>query len=426
MASTAKETMQIVVAKRQEYAALLDQYKTDQIDLRTGAPVYDYPSEVMQELQKRELDISDLTSEYTSQANLERVQKNEAELAKLSDINYKYRMTDGGGSGVTISANRENRNSGQQKSLGELVTESMRYKLRADTKGRFSVELKDIDFKTLMTTAGTPGYTPANPRTNVVVPYPTRPLRVVDLITVTPTDLSSVKWMEETTFNNNASMTGEGYTKVESDLDWTERTSEVRKIATWMQITNEQMDDVPGFMSLIDNRLRLMLGLKEEQQILLGSGVGQEIVGLLTHGSLQTQAFSVNNADTILKAMTKVQWTGYGVVTGIVMHPTNWETIRLIKGATNQDYVLGSPLIDVQPRLWGVPVVITNAITVGTALVGDFAMFAEIRRKSDMSIDVTDAHSSFFIENKLAIRAEMREALLNYRGSAFCSATSLT
>jgi glycosyltransferase involved in cell wall biosynthesis len=73
----------------------------------------------------------------------------------------------------------------------------------------------------------------------------------------------------------------------------------------------------------------------------------------------------------------------------------------------------------------GLPVVVTPAETVGTALVGDFQMFSQLWRRMGIRIDVSDSHSTYFIENKLAIRCEERLALIIYRAAAYCLATGL-
>ncbi len=128
----------------------------------------------------------------------------------------------------------------------------------------------------------------------------------------------------------------------------------------------------------------------------------------------------------MLKAITKVSVTGRASPTAVIMNPTNWETIRLLKGATNQDYVLGSPLIDVTPRLWGLPVLLTDAIAAGTALVGDFVLWSTLFRRNGVQVDVTDSHSTNFIYNIVTLRCEERLLLQIKRGSAYCQCTSLT
>jgi len=426
---TALEVGRELQAKRQQLAEIQAKYDTGRVHATLGVPVYDYPDGVERDIDSRLTELSNLNDDYVALSRAEVAAKNMAAIADMNTLERKYIDT-GAPAGYGVRGLDPHNG---MKTLGQRVVESRQFKMRHDNRGHFVYDAEDltldrqIALKTLMVSSGLgPGFIPANPRTDLVIPFPNRPLRVVDLIPIVPTTLGTVYWMQEDQFTNNASMTGEGYTKPESTVNYSQQSQPVRKIAHIMSLTQEIVDDNPGFISLIDNDMTLMLGLKEEQQILSGTGVGQELTGILNASNLQSQAFSTNNADTILKCMTKVGWTGYGNVTAVIMHPSNWETTRLIKGATNQDYVLGSPLIDVAPRLWGVPVVVTNAISQGTALVGDFSMFVEIRRRQGMTVDVSDSHSTYFAENKLAVRAEMREALLIKRGSAFCQATSLT
>jgi HK97 family phage major capsid protein len=404
---------------RDEMSGIYMQYDTGRVDSK-GNQIFDFPDGKEEELIRRGQELEEKQIEFENARRTEDFERNRQYLDQLNRA--EKRLTVGGQNGESRSIRTED----SYKSLGQRVIDSYEYKGRRSGGNKFATVFDDVDVKTLLTTAGVPGFTPDSPRTNIVVPFPNRPIRIIDMIPASQTNIEIIKWMEQVTFTNNASMTGEGYTKQESALDWDEKTSYVRKIAHWIPVTKEQVDDVPGFMSMVDRDLIYMLRNKLETQILSGTGIGQELVGILQNANLQSQAFSTNNADTVLKAMTLVNWTGYAEVTGIVMNPTNWQTIRLIKGATNQDYVLGSPLIDVAPRLWGVPVVITNAITSGTALVGDFLNFAELRYMNGIEVDVSDSHSTYFVENKLAVRAEMRVALVVKRGSAFCQCTSLT
>lgn len=411
----ALDTGRTLAQRRNELAAIFQKHNTGEYDSTTGAPIYVFPDGVETEIAKRQDEVAQLQDQYEKLSRAEMDKKNREALADLNQIRQRTPL--GGGDPMAIAG----------KSLGERVVQDFVYKNRkAAPKGHFTVDFPEVDLKTLLTTAGTPGFPPANNRTDMIVPFPNRPIRVPDIIPSVNTDLSVVKWIEETSFTNNASMTGEGYTKQESAVDYDEINSPVRKVATWLPVTEEQVDDVPGFMALINNDLTLMLRLKEEDQLINGTGVGQELTGFLNKSNIQTQAFVTNNADTIHKAITLVAWTGYANATGIVMNPTNWETTRLIKGATNQDYVLGSPLIEITPRLWGVPVIVTNVIAAGTALVGDFQMFSTVFRKMGIRIDVSDSHSTYFVENKLAVRAEERLALVIKRGTAFVKVTNLT
>lgn len=408
---------------RNELAGIYAKHDTGKIDPDTGVPVYDMDTATEEECFRRNEELEAKTKQWELLRKAEMAQKNMEELSRLNQIDRRIIPPVGGGRTPADSSYPFDVSG---KSIGQQVVESFEFKNRHQMRNKFFLEIPDTSFKTLLTTAGTPGFTAPNPRTDMIVPFAQRRPIVADLISTTPTSLSVVKWMEQVTFTNSAGMVAEGAVKPESEFDWDEVSSTVRKIAHFIPITEEQMDDIPGFMSLLNNDMVLGIKLKEEDQLVNGSGTGNNLLGFLNHSNIQSQAFSTNNADTILKAMTKVSWTGYARTTGIVMHPTNWETTRLIKGATNSDYVLGSPLLDITPRLWGVPVIITNVIAAGTALVGDFVGFSQIFMKLGVRVDVSDSHSDWFIYNKLAVRAEERLALVIKRGAAFCKATSLT
>jgi HK97 family phage major capsid protein len=75
--------------------------------------------------------------------------------------------------------------------------------------------------------------------------------------------------------------------------------------------------------------------------------------------------------------------------------------------------------------LWGVKVVVTSSITVGSALVGAFAEGAAIQRRGGLRVEATNSHGSYFAQNVTAIRAEQREALCVFRPSAFTCVTEL-
>src|SRR5262245_28362661 len=141
------------------------------------------------------------------------------------------------------------------KTLGQLFVESKAYKERRGSIGPEAT--LDIELKTLMTT--TAGWAPEVLRTGRVVDFATRPIQVSDLIPQTETSQSAVQYMEETTFTNSATETAEAGTFPESALVLTERTSNVRKIATFLPVTDEQLEDVPQARGYIDNRLPFML-----------------------------------------------------------------------------------------------------------------------------------------------------------------------
>ena len=97
----------------------------------------------------------------------------------------------------------------EEKSLGEMFTDSSQFKSAGTGAMRKSLEvdLPNYEYKTTMTTSA--GWAPVNARTNIVIPSAQRRPVVADLIPQDPTTASQIKYMEETTFTNNAAVVGE-------------------------------------------------------------------------------------------------------------------------------------------------------------------------------------------------------------------------
>lgn len=313
------------------------------------------------------------------------------------------------------------------KSLGERFIGSREYKSMLGQHGgnvNYGVEFGDVDVKTTMTTAA--GFAPESLRTGVVVPYANRRLRIADLIPQSTTTQAAVKYMEETTFTNAAAERAEGNDLAESALAYTERTSSVRSIGHFIPVTEEQLEDAGAVAGLIDSRLIYMVGLREDYQLINGDGNAPNLRGFLNTSNVMSQARgSDTNADAIYKSVTKIGATGHADADAVIVHPTNWESIRLSKAATTGTYLFGEPADAAPERIWGLNVVVTTAIAAGTALVGSFRGFSHISRRQGIRVEVGMIGDDFKQLIK-SIRAVERISLEVYRPTAFCQVTSLT
>jgi len=410
-----KELQGKLDAKRAELAAIFAKAAT-KVD---GQDRYNLTSEQLDDVKARNAEIDDLAKQIEDAKSLDAIYQANAKAMRESNrpgsqLPLSGKSADGG----RLTDQRE------VKSLGKLFVGSDEYKNRRGIKG-LEVKLNDFDFlevKTLMETGA--GFAPQSVRTGRVVDYAHRRPVVADLIPQTPTDQAAVVYMEETTFTNNAATRSEGGQAGESALAYTERSVAVREIANFLPVTEIQLEDVSQAQSLIDNRLMTMLDLTEETQLLTGDNNAPNLNGFLTAVSQAQAKGSDPTPDAIYKAMTKVRATGFAEPSAIIVHPNDWQDIRLLR-TTDGIYIWGNPSEAGPERIWGLPAVITTAETENTAFLGDFQLYSEIFRRRGANIKVSDSHSDYFIKGKLAIRADKRLALAIYRATAFCKVTGI-
>lgn len=266
---------------------------------------------------------------------------------------------------------------------------------------------------------------------------PTLVMRDVLLNFTTQSD--SITVLQESGFTNGAVEVAEATTvsdgaKPESALTFTEASFPVRWIAHWIPITRQMLEDLAFMRGYIDQRLLTGLARREDNQILNGTGVAPNLTGLLATSGIQTldaAYFAANlvknpgtdneNLNRLRRAKTKIMVTGQAMPTFIVMNPTDLEVIDTITDA-NRQYLLGGPTNPNVRTLWGLPVVESQNIAAGTALVGDGTMAAVVDRKQ-AQIYTTDSHSDYFIRNIFVILAEERIALPVFRAAAFAKVT---
>lgn len=310
---------------------------------------------------------------------------------------------------------------GNRKSIGTMFVESGAYK---NLNGRSIGDTANIDvnLKTLMTTSA--GWVPETTRSSRVVEFATRPIQVAQLIPSTTTDQTAVTYMEETTFTNNAAEIAEAGTYPESAFAFTEQSVLVRKIAVFLPVTDEQLEDVGRIRDYVDNRLEFQIRQRLDLQIVAGNGTAPNLRGMLNIAGIQTQAKGADpTPDAVYKAMTKVRVTGQANPNLVIMHPTNWQDVRLLRTADGL-YIWGNPSDAGPERIWGLNVSTAQAMTLGTAVVADTA-YMELATRRGLDVQVSNSHGTFFVEGKQAIRADIRVAFVVYRPAAVCTVTGL-
>jgi HK97 family phage major capsid protein len=251
-----------------------------------------------------------------------------------------------------------------------------------------------------------------------------RPLRMRDLVTVGTTTGDTVEYVREGLHTNNAAPVAEATAtggssgvKPESAMLLEVVTEPVKTIATWLPATRRALADAGQLRTIIERLLRYMLAEELDDQIITGSGVGENFTGIANVPGTQTQAWDTDILTTTRKAKTLIALNGRARATGYVLHPTEVESLDLLTD-NEERYYYGGPSAGGVAFLWGLPVVETEATPAGTGYVGQWDLLYLWDRELT-NILVSDSHSDFFVRNLIAVLAELRAALGCIRPKAF-------
>lgn len=309
------------------------------------------------------------------------------------------------------------------KSFGRLFVESQAFKGFTRGAGGGPQASIEVELKSLFSTGS---WDPETTRTGRIEMFPTRPApRVADLVPQTTTMQAAVVYMEETTFTNTAAETAEGDQFPEAALGLEEKSVQVRKIPVFLPVTDETFEDEPRAESYVQNRLPFMIRQRLDLQILRGSGTAPNLLGTENVSGILSQAKGADPVpDALYKGMRRIRDTGFAEPSVVFITPEKWEPVRLLRTADGI-YIWGHPSTPGPATIWGVPVVETTAAPSTKALLGDYTNFSELAVRRGIDVQVSNSHGDFFVRGKLAVRADIRCAVIHYRPTAFCEVTGL-
>ncbi|WP_142627925.1 phage major capsid protein, partial [Rhizobium sp. P007] len=273
---------------------------------------------------------SDLTEKVRAGADVsaELKEKTDKALSELGDVTT--RLGD-----LEKRAARENEiGENEQKSLGDLVIDSAEFKagmLTGASRGSIRVKADRAAITSANTTvgAGRSQGTSLVPGARVpgIFGLPERQLTIRDLVLPGQTASSSIEYVKETGYTNNAAPVAETTAKPYSDLTFDMTSAPVRTIAHLFKASRQILDDAPALRSYIDGRARYGLRFAEENQLLNGSGTGQNIHGLVPQATafapVDVGLTDPTGIDTLRLAILQVVLAEYPA-TAFVLNPIDW------------------------------------------------------------------------------------------------------
>lgn len=294
-------------------------------------------------------------------------------------------------------------------------------KLRGIKKGEsIIVELKDMTFGNAFSSAGA-SVTYVKPG---IIELPKRRLHIREL-------LQGGGMGENSTFDYVKEVTGsgvaigpasEGALKNQFGLALQEASVYAEWIAGFMVMSYNLLSDVKGMNTFLQSRLPEKLLRAEDIQLLNGSGVRPNLLGIQSTGNYTAGAAAVTNrAETLVNAIAQLENLDREA-NGILISISDWYTLWLYKAATSGEYTLPVNLIEkVGNTMYvaGVPVYRSTAQVFSDYLVGDFVMGANLVTREPARVEFFREDSTNVRTNQVTVRIEERIALPVYGNDYF-------
>jgi HK97 family phage major capsid protein len=231
-----------------------------------------------------------------------------------------------------------------------------------------------------------------------------------NLINSRPAANKNIVYIQQTT-QAVAGMTAEAAAKFQTELAWEEVSVPMKKVTAFIEVSMEMLDDLVFVAGEINSELVMAIEDKVEDGILNGTGLGENLKGMLefavnfdANGFVTTFA---NLTDVIAVAAAQVENAKLRA-THVILNPTDVLALRLTKTSTGEytypvfitDTVTGLPVVV------NLQVVSTTWMEQGTFLVGDLSQ-SNLRVRKGISISV-GRDSDDFTRNMVTILAETR------------------
>ncbi len=227
-------------------------------------------------------------------------------------------------------------------------------------------------------------------------------LSLLEVIPVVQHSSPEFAYLRQTTRTNNAAVVAAGALKPTSVYTVTRIENALVVIAHLSEgIPRHWLIDNTSLETFLDGELRYGLQAAVEAKVLA------DVNG--TSGT-QVVAYATSVLTTLRKGITKLETAGY-TASAFVLHPTDWEGVELALSAQSAVEHMGLPYDPATRRLFGVPVVTTNAQAAG---VGHVVATDSVALDTDTrGVDVQwseNATADSFGKNLVFARCESRYA----------------
>jgi HK97 family phage major capsid protein len=313
-------------------------------------------------------DIEKEVGKITKQVEELGIPELKAQLSELNEIAEKQ--------GLVINKMAKEQSEGKKKSLRDQIAEKSEEMAAMASDKHKSVSLKTVTASNF--TDDTMSY--REPGVNQIqrgMPY----IRdLFNVVTLGGNTHGAISWYEQEAITNNASNVAEGAASTtQSAISWVEKTQGSKRVHDFIKVSRNQLKDVDFVAGEVNTLLNKNMRLKENAQLLSGTGTGNEIKGITNYAqSFTTTGISIqdpNLNDLIGKIKTQIRVDSLDkfLPNAYTMNPADVDTVRFKKDEFGQ-YVFPAWAQGASVSMAGLTSVENSLVTANTMLVGDFTL----------------------------------------------------
>lgn len=223
------------------------------------------------------------------------------------------------------------------------------------------------------------------------------------------------------TVTGNAGFIAEGSAKPETTFNVTAKTGQVKTIATWTKVSEQLFADKSQLINILDNNLTHAVDVTVQNQLISGDGLGENLGGISKVGNftdyVTSSGTATNTVDLLRNVAFKMRGSNIDNLT-ILINWSDWSALLGLKSTTNE-YLINGILDPVKQTIYGIPVVLSSAMTAGKFAMGNFKMGGIVFDKTSMALEI-DRTGDDFTKNLITIRAERRLGFAVVQPKAIC------
>jgi HK97 family phage major capsid protein len=319
----------------------------------------------------------------------------------------------------------------KRKSFADSIGEAMEGKqaevneyLANKNKG-YQVALKAASNMGVVTGAVGPLYTP-------IVGPAHEMVHARNFIPVSPTVSNLIRYVRFTNDDVNGVVGIATINSLKNQFDYIETIVDapVIKIAGWINVADEFLEDIVGATSWLSADLPMKLYDAEDVEVFKGPGTTGHLSGLYTNATALTLPYAgvlstANNIDKLLAASTYVR-RQKRVATAAWTSPEDYLNI-LINKSSGATAVYTYPIVfngnTNMLMLGDLPVIQHTVFNPGEGFVGDFTTGCRIFQKADATLRFSTENVDNFVKNVTTVLVEERIALADFYPESFVKVT---